>query len=31
MGYSEDEYQWFVDSGHAGTTFQNADRDAGLR
>ena len=23
LGYSDDEYQWFVDNGHAGTTFIN--------
>ena len=23
LGYSDDEYQWFIDNGHAGTTFVN--------
>ena len=29
LGYSDDEYQWFVDNDHAGTTFLDPTRPAG--
>jgi crotonobetainyl-CoA:carnitine CoA-transferase CaiB-like acyl-CoA transferase len=31
MGYSDEEYQWFVDNGHAGTSFVNVDPNARVR
>jgi len=31
MGYSDEEYQWFVANGHAGTAYERSGSPAGPR